>query len=804
MKIQNILSKSIVHIIALALFAAISAALFYPELQGKSMRKGDVVNFEGQAKDIKDEIAQSGETPHWSSRMFGGMPSYTLVTDSGMKMSGILSVNSSSSGAWMIFMAMTSFYLMLLLMGTRPYLAIAGAVGYGLSTYFPIIIGAGHIIKMWALYWVPALIGSIWYTFNRRLWLGAGLSALFAAMLIGAGHHQITYYFLTVILSLVVYQGIRYYRKKAGAEFIKRSVVLLGAALLAVGTNIIPLYYTADYAKVSTRGGTSELATPDNSDATAGGLDRSYITAWSYGKAETFNLFIPNFEGGGRDFKAGGEVDNELKNYQTPKDYYQAIPSYHGTQPFTEGPVYIGAVIVMLAIFALCVLPRRQKWWILIPTMLALVLSWGHNFAWFTDLFIDYVPLYNKFRVPSMILVVVEWALPLLAVLGLTRLVEKRHDKQTLNALRLSVAIAGGFALFSAVVLPSMMDFSSPSDAQMPESLAAAMLSERASLLSSDAWRSLLYVVLTGGVIWLYIKNKITKVSILGLSLAALVCVDLFGVDKRYVKADEFVSLSSSKAIEMTPADKEILKDTGDFRVADFTRGGPFNSSAASYFYRSIGGYHAAKMLRYQDLIDEHLSQMNMNAYNMLNTRYFITQEGDVVPNEEAIGSAVILDSIMWVSGAKEEIEALGNKDFDPKRVGVIDEKYRAQVGNANLSTRSSENEGVTLDDFSLEKISYTAKLTTPRVVLFSEIYHHDWHVRVDGVAAEAIPIDYVLRGVVVPEGEHKIEWEFVVPHHGALKTVTAISTIAIFLLLGMGVALALKQKHEEENDTEK
>ncbi len=456
-------------------------------------------------------------------------------------------------------------------------------------------------------------------------------------------------------------------------------------------------------------------------------------------------------------------------------------------------------MIIFLALFSLFVLPRRQKWWILIPTALALVLSWGHNFAWFTDLFIDYVPLYNKFRVPSMILVIVEWALPLLAVLGLTKLVEKREEKSTQKALSLSVAIAGGFAIFAAVVAPSFMDFTSPTDGQLPEGIAGAMVSERESLLTSDAWRSLLYVVLSAGVIWLYIKGKITKISILGLGLAALVCVDLFKVDRRYIKPEEFVTKSASKAIEMTPPDKQILADKGDYRVADFTRGGPFNSSAASYFHRSVGGYHAAKMLRYQDLIDEHLSQMNERVYNMLNTRYFITQEGEVMQNPDAIGSATVLDSVIWVSSARAEIDALGQEDFNPKRVGVVDTKYEKAVGSANLTTKVAATEGVELTNFSLENVKYRVSVNSPRLVLFSEVFHKDWHVTIDGAVAEPIQVDYILRGVVVPQGEHTVEWEFVVPHQDTLKMVTAISTFSIFALLALGVFLGFKQKEEDK-----
>ncbi|MFI3299181.1 MAG: hypothetical protein R3Y49_05220 [Rikenellaceae bacterium] len=811
MNIQKILKQSLPHIVALALFALISSVLFYPEFQDKGLRQGDVVNYEGMSKDVKDEVRATGEHPNWTGGMFGGMPSVIMLMDSGLTVGSIAKLNSEKSSVWMIFLAMSSFYLMLLMMGVKPYVAMIGGVGYGLSTYFPIIISAGHITKMWALQWAPALLGSIWFTYNRSLWLGAGLSAFFTAMMVETGHHQITYYFLFVIASLVISQGIIYYKKHLIAKFVKTSVVLLFAALLGVGSNIVHLYYTADYSKVSTRGSGSELATEGDSEATSG-LDRSYITAWSYGKAETFNLFIPNFEGGGRNFTKGGAVDTELKNYQVPKDYYKAMPSYHGTQPFTEGPVYIGAVIVFLAIFGVCMLKNAQKWWILAPTILAILLSWGHNFEWLTNLFIDHFPLYNKFRVPSMILVVVEWSLPLLAALGIMQLLKGEDKTRSLKALYISGGVAGGFALLSAIILPSVtcninrvnirMDFTAASDAQMPETLAFAMQSERADLLSSDGWRALLFVVLSAGVIWCYINRKIKRSAVLSLVLVALVTIDLFGVDRRYISPDDFTARSQTKAIEMTAADQTILQDKDDYRVADFMRGDPFSSSAASYFHRSVGGYHAAKMARYSDIIEHHLSQQNLKVYNMLNTRYFIMQDGEVMENPDAIGSATITDSVIWTEGARAEIAALGAADFNPRRVAVVDSKYKNSVAGADLTTKVDSSDFIELTHYALSELKYQVKVSDPRLIVFSEIYHKDWNVTLDGAEElEIIPVDYVLRGVVVPQGEHTLEFKFELNHYGVLRGVVACSTIAIFVLLALGLFINIRKKNGTSNN---
>ncbi len=399
---KKTLAKLLPHIIALSLFALISTVLFYPEMQGKALRQGDAVNHEGMVKDITDHEKATGEAVGWLGGMFGGMPSYTLNIDSGVQLFGLVNLHHADNSALMIFLAMTGFYVMLLLMGVNPYMAMTGSVGYGLSTYFPIIISAGHIIKMWALQWAPPLIGAIWHTYRSNRYLGGGLAAFFAALLVGSSHHQITYYFLFVILALVIGQALMAYKDKTLRNFAKSSVVLVFAAVIGVGSNVVGLYYTSDYAKVSTRGAKSELVHEDdatNANKTSG-LDRDYITAWSYGKAETFNLFIPNFMGGGRNFEEGGEVQKTLEQYQAPKDYYKNFPSYHGSQPFTEGPVYIGALIIFLAIFTLFLIPAGYKWWILAPAILAIMLSWGHNFNFLTNFFIDYIPLYNKFRVP--------------------------------------------------------------------------------------------------------------------------------------------------------------------------------------------------------------------------------------------------------------------------------------------------------------------------------------------------------------------------------------------------------------------
>lgn len=788
----KIVKSAIPHLIAVIIFAAISTALFYPELSGKSLRQGDVVNYEGMSKDIEDAIAETGTNPNWTGRMFGGMPAYTMKLDHGFQISSIIQFHDADNSIQMIFLAMVGFYIMLLLMGVNPYVAIAGGVAYGLSTYFPIIISAGHITKMWALQWVAPLIGSIWYAYRNKMWVGGALSAVFATLLISSSHHQITYYFLFVILSLLIAQFIMAYKEKMLGRFYKASAVLLLAAVLAISTNLAAIYYVADYAKVSTRG-QSELV--NNSDANdsnkTSGLDRDYITAWSYGKAESFNMFIPNFVGGGRDFVEGGEVDQSLSKYQAPKGYYKNLPSYYGSQPFTEGPVYIGAVIIFLAIFALFLLPGAYKWWIIVPSLLALILSWGHNFSLVTDLFIDYVPLYNKFRVPSMILVILEWSIPLLGALGLCKFYKMTSGLpitytpkiSTQQALLYTLYITGGFALLSALVLPSMIDFTTASDSQMglPDEIIIAMQRERAILLTSDSIRSLVLVIATAGVLWAFLKRKIKSVVVMVAAIVALITFDLLSVDKRYVSADDFVPSQSAKEVAMTDMDREILKDKSDFRVADFTSGNPFASSRASYFHRSIGGYHAAKMGRYQELIDNHLAKMNQSTYDMLNTKYFISEQGIQV-NDGAIGSAVLIEDVIWAESANEELSLLGSYQFEPHRIAIIDKKWQSELEGAKFETPIDSLDFITLDSYLPGRLEYTVRSSEERLALFSEIYHSDWHVTINGEEVTPIAADYVLRGVVVPKGESRVVWEFKQHNRSLIMSVAGISTSLILL----------------------
>lgn len=794
---MKILNKALPHIVALVIFAAVSALFFAPQYSGKALRQGDMVQASGMGQDIVEHMEQYGEHPQWAGRMFGGMPAYLI--------------NMNYEGRWIkniadqtyiigqpasfLFIAMASFYLMLLMFGVNPWLGIIGGLAYGLSTYFPIIIEAGHVTKMMALAWIPAVVGAVYYAYRRNILLGAALAGIFLSIEISTSHPQIVYYFGFVIVALFINEFIRAYKDKLLKRFAIATVALFGAAALAFGSNLVQLYYVADYSADSNRG-KSEIAVA--AQHATSGLDKDYATAWSYGKAESFNMFIPNFLGGSSSggFAGDGKVAESLKKYDAANIATQ-LPGYFGSQTFTSGPVYIGAVMVFLMVFGLFVLDGRKKWWIVAVSLLALTLSWGHNMMWFSDLFLDYFPMYNKFRTVSMILVVLEWSIPLLAVLALQKLYKGGLEPKRFNdSLKYSLAIAGGFALFAALILPVVMDFSSANDAQMglPEDVMSAMWAERGSMLRADALRSLLFVVLTAATLWFYYKGKIKNLALVAI-IAILTTIDLYTVDRRFVKETDFYPVREALAIRPTEADAEIIKDKSDYRVANFTVS-PFQDATTSYFHRSVGGYHAAKLRRYQDLIEKHLSKSNMAVYDMLNTKYFITSEG-VQINPDAAGSAWFVSEIQWVENPDSEIAAL-DEGFNPKHTAIVDKRFENEFLKKDIAQDSTAK--ITLTSYKVNNLTYQYTAPVSGVVVFSEIYYpKGWTAYIDGVEAPYFRADYVLRAMAVPAGEHTIEWRFAAPYFDTMVAVTRYSSLALILLLVGGVVVAVRKKRKNE-----
>ena len=804
------------YAVAPVLFFLLSVFYFAPQFSGEELYMHDVVQYVGSSADIERHVEKYGEDPQWTGSSFSGMPSYMIdfkVPAWIIRHASKLPVKAMGEPAVLIFTAMLCFWFMTLLWKVNPWVGIVPSLAYGFSTYTILIIGAGHISKVWAIAYAPLLIGAIIYTYrSRRMWLGAALAALAASLEISANHPQITYYFLLVIVALFCNELVRAVRHKCMSRFWKATGALALAAVLAVGSNFAPLYFTAQHTADTTRGG-SELVGGDERK----GLDLEYATAWSYGIGESMNMFIPDFKGGAssQNFSSDGPVADVLSQYGIrPSDL--PLGTYWGEQPYTAGPTYIGAVTIFLALLGLFVLRGGSKWWLLVVGVLALFLSWGSNMMWFTELCFKILPGYNKFRAVSTALVVLQWILPLLAGLSLMALWQGKLPAQRLRrGLAWATGIAGGIALLSVLFGARLSGCSAPSDypylyeiasySGLPEEwarrfasdVAGAMQTERAAMLRMDSWRSLLLVLVSAGFVVLYGKGRIRR-GVLVACFAGLVCIDLIPVDLRYLSHDDFVPARSTR-IYPTEADREILRDTtAGYRVANLAVN-TFSDATTSYFHRSVGGYHGAKLQRYQDLIDRYLAPMHMETYNMLNTRYFIVpgEDGRLEAryNPDANGAAWFVERVEFVDTPDEEIAAL--EGLDTEREAVADSRFADMLSVDGTADTAAV---ITLADYKVNHLTYNYESASDGVAVFSEIYYDKgWTAYVDGVQAPYFRADYVLRAMELPAGSHKVEFVFRAPGFGWASGVTLACSLVILVGLAAAVAWAVVENRRRE-----
>ncbi len=794
---------------AFVLFFGISALYFSPQFAGEELPQHDVVQYEGMVRDIRLQRAETGEDPQWTGGMFGGMPAYLInvaYPAQAVKNTVGAVVRVIDAPAAFLFFAMLGMWLMLLMVGVNPWVGIVAALAYGLSTYLLLIIGAGHVTKSWALVYAPLMMGGIYCTLRRNPWIGGAATALFASLQIGVNHLQITYYFLMAAALFWLSEGFFALRGKRLRDFAKRTAVLLAAGVLAVGSNFSPLWYTLQHTRDTIRGG-SELAAADKSDG-ASGLDLEYATAWSYGPAESWNLLIPDFMGGDsmRSFSSDGEVAGALREYGLSELAGQ-LPAYWGDQPFTAGPTYLGAVSLFLALMG-CLLARgRDKWWAIAATVLALLLAWGRHFMPFTELFFTYLPGYDKFRTVSMILVIAQWTVPLLGAVGLMYLWRNREEDRTRfrRALAWSLGVVGGLCLLFAVAGSAIFDFGRQAaeeqmtatfgnwfrqagmtaelrqglDAELGRTTAEAMAAERVSIMQADAWRSFVFVLLAAGAVFLYLRRWCGRgvlVALLGVWMA----VDLVSVDLRYLSADDFVPARRNRVMP-TEADRRILQDKEPgYRVLNLTVS-PFNDATTSYFHRSVGGYHGAKLARYQDLIEWYLTDLDESVLDMLNTRYVIVSPDSVIRRETSLGAAWFVEGILATDSAREEIERLGEVDL--RRVAVIRRDDLGKSARLEPESREGGFEGsIRLTEYRPNCLKYEYSADRPAVAVFSEIfYDKGWTAYVDGEEVPAFRADYVLRALQLPAAEHgTVEWRFRAPKWRAVESVTLVSSLAI------------------------
>lgn len=803
-------------LLSVVVLAVVSLVYFYPDaLQGNVLRQNDTLQGIAIGHECQQYAAETGDVSRWTNSLFSGMPTFQISPT--YESTGLISWINKVYGlglpspANLLFMMMIGFFILLMACRTRWYVALIGAIAWGFSTYFIILIGAGHIWKFLALTYVPPTIAGVILCYRGRYLLGGAVTALFAMMQLTANHVQMSYYFGFVIAFIALAYLEKAIKEKEMKKWSIATGSLLAAAILAVAANSPNLYNTYKYSKETMRGGHSEIA-DGGAKATQGGLDKDYITAWSYGKAETFTLLVPNVKGGATILPAKGE-NHLLSLAQTQKaaelyssgqisaedyQYLAQFPQYFGDQPMTNGPVYVGAFIFMLFLIGCVIVKGHLKWALLGVTILTVMLSWGHNMMWFTDLFIDYFPLYNKFRTVSSILVVAEFTIPLLAMLALNRIftepdVLKRNMKLIFITLGIGAAVCLVIALFPGIFRifseQEQQQYINSGVAQQVPSLFAAITTVRESLISADAWRSLLVIVAGTVVLFLFVAEKI-KTAAAATMLVVVTLFDLYTVNKRYLSSDSFMTdmTVDDPSFTARAVDNEILQDTTmNYRVLDYNH---FMEAMPSYFHKAVGGYHAAKLTRYQDLIDHQIARGNMEVLNMLNTRYFIV--GDTVAhlNPMALGNAWFVDTLSYVGTPREEMSFLS--DFDASMEAVADAKFEPVLGKA---TPKAEGDTIFETTYSPKALTYHAESRNGGIAVFSEVYFPwGWKATIDGKEAEIGRVNYLLRAMRIPAGSHTIRMEFNPDSVSTTETLAYISIVLIYIALIAAIVIALKR----------
>ena len=809
---QFSIKKLLPHLLVLVGFVIISLAYFSPVLQGKQLFQNDIKQYIGMSKQQKDFRAETGEETYWTNGAFAGMPTYQLgakYPHNYIKKLD-LTLRFLPRPADYLFLYLLSFYILLIVLKVDFKLAALGALAFGFSTYLIIILGVGHNSKAHAIAYMPLVISGILLTFQRKYSYGFLLTAIAMGLEIVSNHFQMTYYLLLLVIVLGVVYFVDAYKKKILPHYFKSVGVLVLAVMLSIGLNATGVLATQEYVKESTRG-KSELTI--NADGTpkeaTSGLDRNYITQFSYGIMETFNLFIPKFMGGGTIEDVGKDsatYDAYRKLGASPtqaRNEVKQIYTYWGDQPIVEAPAYIGAVVLFLFVFALFLVKGRLKWWLVGGTLLSLLLSYGKNLGFLTDFFIDYVPLYNKFRAVSSIQVILELCIPALAVFGLARLFndfEKKEEK--LKALKFTTIITGGIALIFLMFKSSLFDFVGLRDGQYIQAYGQdfirAVKEDRKTFFNEDTIRTLVLVLISAVIVYTFLKEKLKEKWVM-LAFGALILFDLVGVDKRYVNNDDFVSaIQVNEPFKTNAADKEILKDKSYFRVFDLSGEGQSSPTKASYYHNSLNGYNAAELKRYREVFDFYVSNTNSNVLNMLNTKYVIAEdkEGNIFPytNEKANGNAWFVKSLEKVNSANEEIT----------RLDSLDNKNKAIYAISHLTKQKNYSNQFVVDSLASIKLvenkpnylKYQSDNENEGFAVFSEVYYSNgWKTLVDGKESTHIRVNYTLRGMEIPAGKHTIEFMF---DPDVVKTGSSIalgSSVLFGMLLLGGLFYEFKKK---------
>ncbi len=798
------IKKFLPLLVVLLSFVIVSLAYFSPVLEGKELFQSDIAQFRGMSKEVKEFRDQYHEEPYWTNRAFGGMPTYQLSTyypnDYIKKLDGLL--RFLPRPADYLFLYFLGFFILLSVLKVDWKLALIGAFGFGFSTYLIIILGVGHNAKAHAIAYMPFVLAGLLLVFQKKYLQGFVLTALAMALEINASHPQMTYYLLFAVLIFGIVQLIEAFKNKELPVLFKQVGILLLAVFLAVGVNATSLLATKEYAEHSTRSKSELTINPDGSPKEiTSGLSKEYITQYSFGLLETFDLFIPRFMGGSNSEK----LDKESYTYRFLKDkagrkqalgFAENAPMYWGDQPIVAAPPYLGAVFVCLFVLGALLVKGHLKKWLLAATIFSIVLSWGKNFDILTNFFIDYVPLYNKFRAVSSIQVIAEIAVPLLAILGLNHFLNTKDDKaEKLKAFKWAVISVGGLALFFTAAGANLFAFESFRDSNYENMLAGlsdVLIEDRRTIFFQDSLRSLVYVVIVACLLWLFLTKKIKK-DIVVVGVLILVLLDLVIVDKRYVNNDDFISKSRlEQPFELSPMQAEILKDKSHYRVLNFMVD-PLNDGSTSFYHNSIGGYHAAKPRRYQELYEFQIARNNMEVLNMLNTKYFIfpgeNNVENVQLNEDANGNAWFVDEIEFVDTANEEIRALDS--LNTKEKVIVTQNYKAELDH--LSLKKDSTASIVLTNYKANEMTYRTESQTEQLAVFSEMYYKDgWNAYVDGEKVPYMRANYVLRAMLIPAGNHEIQFKF---EPEVIETGRNISLVSYGLLLLIPLGWYFKER---------
>ena len=835
---MNTLKKCLPDAIVIVIFAVISFAYFFvPVSQGKILFRHDSQASVGLGQELTQYEQRTGEVTRWTNSVFSGMPTYQ-ISPSYNSTDGLSAVMSAyhlwlPDYVWFIFAYLLGFYILLRAFNFRQSLAALGSIIWAFSSYFLIIIAAGHLWKVMALAYLPPMIGGVVLAYRGKYLWGFIVTAVFTAFEIKANHVQMTYYYLFIVLFMVIAYLVQAIREKRLQHFFKASGILIAAALIGIAINISNLYHTWEYQKESMRG-KSELTKANSANQTSSGLDRDYITQWSYGIDETLTLLVPDAKGGASVplsqnatamAKANPEVENMLPQL------YEAIPQYFGAQPGTSGPVYVGAFVLFLFVLGLFIVKTPIKWALLAATALSILLSWGHNFMGFTNFFLDYVPMYAKFRTVASILVIAEFTIPLLAALALKRIVDEPTVlTKNMKYVYASLALTAGVALAIAL-MPSMMGpFVSDQERQMlsgiqgmtpdvQNMMLSSIATMRGAMVSADAWRSIVIIIIGVAMLLLFKAQKIKAIYLI-VGISALCLIDLWQVDKRYLNDEMFVPKSERDTPQQaTATDLQILKDKSlSYRELNFASGA-FNENNTSYFHKSIGGYHPAKLRRYQEMIDKYIApemQTAMQAIankggvmseidgrklfpilNMLNAKYFIVPlQGNAttsIQNPYAQGNGWFVDKLTYVADANAEYAGVGK--IDVSHEAVADKKFEPILGQTQTNDSTAR---VVLTKYEPNNMTYTVSSTKGGVVVFSEVYYPGWTATIDGQPAELGRVNYILRALNVKAGKHEVVLDF---HPTSISTTETIAYAALIVLL-LAICVAIYSEKKKQKTT--